>query len=211
MRIEIECCGFNPASIKAVVDVSSAKSSITKNKIVIESPDQPIKCLTIKRRSIYNSRLCYLNMINPVYYLYQYKLKNDDIYFYDSEFLDADIIFSTLNDTDWKLKLTRERKHINGSSICNYVLTAYNHKKGIRIEYHDMPQIQILRYKRTNIISQSFYAMLISCLAIWQMLVNRKNSLLYLIALIILLVISGVKIFKYYSSKSIKYTSKNML
>lgn len=209
MRIEIECCGFNPASIKAVVDVSSAKSSITKNKIVIESPNQPIKCLTIKRRSIYNSRLCYLNMINPVYYLYQYKLKNDDIYFYDSEFLDADIIFNT--DTDWKLKLTRERKHINGSSICNYVLTAYNHKKGIRIEYHDMPQIQILRYKRTNIISQLFYAMLISCLAIWQMLVNRKNSLLYLIALIILLVISGVKIFRYYSSKSIKHSSEKML
>lgn len=203
MKIEIECCGFNPALINVITDVPT-KLSITKHKIVIESSDKIIQTLTIKRRSIYSNRFCYLNIINPIYYLHQYKLKNDNIYFYDDNFLWLDIILNGKLSSDFKFQLTRKTEHISGSSINIYAITTNSNKTAINIKQHKMPQSQVLRYKHTNIMSQLFYSALILFLIVFRLFVDQENILLYLGALIILLVISGVKIFKYYSSKSIK-------
>lgn len=89
MIVELECCGFNPTLIKVIADVK-AKISICENKILIESSNEHIGCLTIKNKSIYSTKWCYLNIFNPIHYLVQYKLKNDDIYFYDDGFLWVD-------------------------------------------------------------------------------------------------------------------------
>lgn len=203
LKIEIECRGFNPALIKVVTDTKS-KIAILKNKIIIESSNEPIRCITIKSRSIYSSRLCYLNIINPIYYLYQYKLKNDDIYFYDDNFIWTDVVLKDIFDADVKIKLSKNTKQANGSTISEYEINTHGCKNGIRIKHYDMPKNQICRYKRTNIASQLFFAILILYLMIFQLIYDRENFRLYLSALIINFVISGFKIYKYHSSKSKK-------
>ena len=202
MKIELDCCGFSPRALKVFTDIAT-KISILKNKVVIESSNERISHLTIKSRSIYNSRLCYLNIINPIHYLYQYKLKNDDIYFYDNDFIWADIDIDNSLDSNLKIKLEKCTKHNNGSNLTEYTIKPLEHKK-IRICYHNMPPKQIYRYKLTNIASQLFFSILIMCLGILILINNQDDIILYLCALIILLIISGIKVYKYLSSKSMK-------
>lgn len=196
----MECCGFNPTLIKVVTDVS-AKIAIVRNKIVIEPLNEQVGHFTINNRSIYRSRLCYLNIINPIYYLYQYKLKNDDIYFYDDNFIWVDIDIKDAFNSDLKIKLTKTTKQIKGLTINEYRITTTVCEK-IHIRYHKMPSNQVYRYKLTNIASQLFYSIFILCLAILQLVKKQENSHVYLCALIILFVISAIKIYKYHSSKS---------
>lgn len=202
MKIELECCGFSPHALKVFTDIAT-KISILRNKIVIESSNERISHLTIKSRSIYTSRLCYLNIVNPIYYLYQYKLKNDDIYFYDDDFIWADIDIDSNLDSNLKIKLEKCTKHNNGSNFAEYAINALEYKK-IRICYHNMPSKQIYRYKLTNIASQLFYSILIMCLGVLILINNQDDIILYLCALMILLIVSGIKVYKYLSSKSTK-------
>lgn len=202
MIIELECCGFNPTLIKVIADVK-AKISICENKILIESSNEHIGCLTIKNKSIYNSRWCYLNIFNPIHYLVQYKLKNDDIYFYDDGFLWVDIDIKNTCTSDIKIKLEKHTVHINGSNLEKYTISTLARDK-IFIRHHDIPAKRVFRYKMTNVASQLFYSVLIMCLAIVLIMKTQENILLYLCGLIILYIISGIKIYKYLSSKSTK-------
>lgn len=202
MKIELECCGLKPSLIKVVADVKT-KISICKNKILIESSNEHIGCLTIKSKSIYNNRWCYLNIFNPIHYLVQYKLKNDNIYFYDNGFIWVDIDIKNTYTSDLRIKLEKHTAHINGSNLEKYTINTLERDK-IFIRYHDIPAKQVFRYKMTNVASQLFYSVLTMCLAIVLLMKTREEILLYTCGLIILFVFSGIKIYKYLSSKSTK-------
>lgn len=202
MIVELECCGFNPILIKVIADVK-AKISICENKILIESSNEHIGCLTIKNKSIYNTRWCYLNILNPIHYLVQYKLKNDDIYFYDDGFLWVDIDIKNTCASHLKIKLEKHTVHINDSILEKYAINTLSRDK-IFFRHYDIPVKQVFRYKMTNVASQVFYVALITCLAIVLILKTQEEILLYVCGLVVLFVFSGVKIYKYLSSKSIK-------
>ncbi len=201
MIVELDCCGFNPKLIKVTVD-AKAKISICETKIFIESSNERISWLTIKSKSIYNTRWCYLNIFNPIHYLAQYKLKNDDIYFYDNGFLWVDIDTKSTCTSDLKIRLEKHTVRINGSNLEKYTLCTLSRDK-IFIRHHDIPAKQVLRYKMTNVASQVFYSVLIMCLAI-VLKKTQEEILLYVCGFIILFAFSGVKIYKYLSSKSAK-------
>lgn len=203
MRVELECCGFNPILLQVVTE-EKTKIVLEKNKIVIESSNEFIGRFTIKSRSIYNSKLCYLNIINPIFYLYQYKLKNDTIFFYDDNFIWMDIILNDTIDDNLKIKLEKITKRIENSTVCTYEITPDVSKKGLQIIDYYTPQKQIYRYKITNIASQLFYFILILTLMILQLVDNQENIISYLSALIILGFFSVIKIYKFYSAKSTK-------
>lgn len=201
MRIEIECCGCRPRAIHIITD-AEATLSRCGNRIVIESSNERISHFTIKSRSVYNSKLCYLNIINPIYYLYQYKSKNDDVYFYDNGFLWADIDVDNSLHSDLKITLEKCSKSTNDLRYTEYTIKPS--EKRLNISFLRMPLKQIHRYKVTNIASQLLYSMLILCLGILALLRNQDNIALYSCALIILLIVSIVKVYKYLSSRSTK-------
>ncbi len=202
MIVELECCGFNPALIKVIADVK-AKISICENKILIESSNEHIGCLTIKNKSIYSTKWCYLNIFNPIHYLVQYKLKNDDIYFYDDGFLWVNIDIKNTCPSDLKIKLEKHTVHVNDSNFEKYTINTLARDK-IFIRHHAIPAKQVFRYKMTNVASQLFYSVLIMCLAIILIMKTQEEILLYVCGLVILFVFSGIKIYKYLSSKSTK-------
>lgn len=204
MRIELECCGCRPSSFKVSADVPAAKLTTVNHKIVVESSDEPIRCLTIRRRSMYRSPLCYCNIINPVYFAYQMKLHNRDVYFYDDDDLWADIVFDDDLSADVTVRLTKEDTQCNGSLATTYRIDQNERKKQFTVRRHPMPQMQMLRYKRVNILTQLFWSICISVLGIRQICVDRENMAVYLVALSLLLIYSGVKIYKYYASQSIE-------
>ena len=201
MIVELECCGFNPTLIKVIADVNT-KISICETKIHIESSNEHIGCLTIKNKSIYDTRWCYLNILNPIHYLVQYQLKNDEIYFYDDGFLWVDIDIKNTCTSDLKLKLEKHTVHINGSNFEKYTIKTLSRDK-IFIRHHDIPAKQVFRYRMTNVASQLFYSLLIMCLAI-VLKKTQEEILLYICGLVILFAFSAVKIYKYLSSKSTK-------
>ena len=202
MIVELECCGFNPTLIKVIADVK-AKISICENKILIESSNEHIGCLTIKNKSIYSTKWCYLNIFNPIHYLVQYKLKNDDIYFYDDGFLWVNIDIKNTCPSDLKIKLEKHTVHVNDSNFEKYTINTLVRDK-IFIRHHAIPAKQVFRYKMTNVASQLFYSVLIMCLAIILIMKTQEEILLYVCGLVILFVFSGIKIYKYLSSKSTK-------
>lgn len=199
MRIELECCGLKPISMEVSTNVPKVNLTTLGNKIIIESTNEPISCLTLKRRSMYSSKLCYLNILNPIYYFYQYKLNNRDVYLYDDDYFWMDIVFDNVITSNLTLKLIKQTKQFAEST---YSITQCEHNKCFNIHYHNMPQIQIFRYKVSNILSQLFWSILISFLAIWQLCIDQKNIFLYLSGIAILLLFSSRKIFKYCYSKS---------
>ena len=202
MKIELECCGFNPHSIKVTADVK-AKISICENKILIESSNEHIGCLTIKNKSIYSTKWCYLNIFNPIHYLVQNKLKNDDIYFYDDGFLWVNIDIKNTCPSDLKIKLEKHTVHVNDSNFEKYTIKTLARDK-IFIRHHAIPAKQVFRYRITNVASQLFFSLLILFLAIDFLIKTREEIPLYLCGLILLFVFSGIKIYKYLSSKSTK-------
>lgn len=206
MRIELVCCGFNPASIKVSTDAPAAKLTTVNHKIVVESSDEPIRHLTVRRRSMYRSPLCYVNIINPVYFICQIKLHNRDVYFYDDDDLWADIVFDDDLSANVSVRLTKETAQHNDSFGTTYRIDQDNRKKCFTVHRHPMPQMQILRYKRVNILTQLFWSICIAVLGIRQTCVDRENMAVYLVALPLLLIYSGVKMYKYYAAKSIEQT-----
>jgi len=205
MKIELECCEFKPRLMQILIDDEEADFKILGNLIIVETNKEQIKKLTIKKRRFPNTKLSYLNIINPIHYFYEFRFRNNDILYYDKGNFLIDINFDEYLNTDLKLKITKGIQEVNSQQIENYSYSIENKKINYNIITHSVPTKEILRYKLSNVLCQFLWSAFIISLVIKEIILHSEGSIGYLIAAIIILFISSFRIWKYLNLKWINF------
>ncbi len=124
--------------------------------------------LRFEKRTFYDTPFWYLNIINPLYFIYKQKFIDREKIGYDENFSAIEIVFQCSGKQTERIELMYEKRvnyYPNGKY--DFILCErYSGIKNVKISNPSMDKIAIMRYKRTAILSQLFFMTIICGLCI---------------------------------------------
>ncbi len=210
MLLVFRCRRFLKNRIKCQINLTEIKCNYKNNIIssVIKIHEGLQYVLTIKKRTWYDTWLCYLNVFNPFFFLWNWKFFSVKPLGYDKSFAAVSISFSTCNCDEACIEVSLHRKETTEPIGYYYTLNLERSYgiENVSISNLPMDAKQIRRFKLTHIFSTLFYelAILILCivahisgvLIFWQTLFLVFSSVIH----------SIISIYRYLTIKGVKET-----
>lgn len=184
---------------KLAEDVSAADIVVTNGE----------HTLFVTKQTWYDTPLCYLNVINPVFFLYHLKFLSRTLC-YDESFAAQEITFS-VRDPNKELYLQTEllTKRVKGKGGEEYLQNEIVCKKAenakiLRRSGRRMPVESVRRFKLVRILSAAVYALLLNTLCICGLIQQGGSAIAVLLFCLFLSVFSGEMVYRAATSKSVE-------
>lgn len=177
MVLLIKC--LNVGSRKIICELDGAIFRFNKpikGSAYVELPlDDGIHNLLLKKSSIYNTLVCYLNVINPIFFIWQLRfLEHRDIVI-EKEFALIEMKFETRKKREESVVFAfSERKDRETARFLTCV--RMNKLYNVLITNKKVDYKQVSRYKITNILSSIFHTVLLNILSVISY-INNEHSL----------------------------------
>jgi len=212
MNLKFECQNINSTQIYCTIDGVPFKCNKAKAGIVAQLTLNPGKhCLIVKKRTLYDTSLCYLNVFNPIFFFYQWKcIFNRDVLAYDESHAEIKIQIDIKENIDASLVLDCKKTYILNSMYSSYSFMCSNYDN---IEIEETIKLNasiasIKRFKISNILSILFFSILTITLSLIEIILHKSNIGPYVISCCIVLLFSIVFSYKVLNSQSMSSISK---
>ncbi len=170
----------------------------TKHKIICSIDNRKLKCktinnsaqanvwidagthtLTVTKRIFYDSILCYLNILNPIFYFFQLRFLGRKYLGYDESFASVKLSFSTKNQNDATIELNLDRKEIFDPSGQFYCISKMNTSgiENVCFQQLSMNKKYINRFKLIRIASALLYMLFFDILCAFEYISGNENFL----------------------------------
>lgn len=208
MNFKFECFNIKSYQIYCTIDGVPFKCDNTEKGIIAQLKLNLGKhCLTIKRRTLYDTPLCYLNALNIVFLFYQWNCAfNRDLAF-DESHAEIKIQFEIKENVTAAVTFDCKKTYILNSLYYRFSFECLNYHN-IKIDKTTKINISkksINRFKATRILSMLLYSITVSLLFLMDIILYRSNIGISLIGFVINLFLTVHFIYKVINSKSINY------
>lgn len=214
MNFKFECQNINPTQIYCTIDGVSFKCSKTKKGIVAQLTLNPGKhCLIVKKRTLYDTSLCYLNALNPIFFFYQWEcIFNRAVLAYDESHAEIKIQIDIKEDVDASIVLDCKKTYISNSMYSSYSFICLNYDnmeidETIKL---NASKISIKRFKISNILSILFFSILTIIVSLIEIILHKSNIGFSVISCCVVLFFSMVFSYKVLNSRSMSSISKKI-
>ena len=185
-------CQENPSGIFANVELKKGKH-----------------LLRLRRRTFFDTPLYYLNIINPLYFIWHSKYLNAQKAGYDEDFSAIEIEFWIDDEQAGRIELSSEKiTNIYVGMYHTLRCEQYSGIKKVNISNPAMDKIKVMRYRLTRVLSVLFYMLIFSILALLGFIEGIISTTETLVFCFLNLCINSINIFCAIAEKSV---SQNLM
>ena len=159
--------------------------------------------MVIEKCTWFDTPLCYLNIINPLFYLWQIKYSSIGHIGYDESYAALKIHFC-LKQENSSLSLILNKESIDDCYyVYNFQYVSSNGLKISSIENKSMDLKKILRYKLTYILSNLFYGLFLDLIFLLDVINNKEEVFDNIVFMAIITLFSAISIYRTIKLKSV--------
>ncbi len=159
--------------------------------------------LVVEKCTWFDTPLCYLNIINPLFYLWQIKYSSIGHIGYDESYAALKIHFC-LKQENSSLSLILNKESIDDCYyVYNFQYVSSNGLKISSIENKSMDLKKILRYKLTYILSNLFYGLFLDLIFLLDVINNKEEVFDNIVFMAIITLFSAISIYRTIKLKSV--------
>lgn len=199
MKLFLEIQNHNKKGMAYTVDGGKRRRLPKKELIEKEIElDEGSHTLVLEKRTWVDTPLCYLNMINPWLYLWQFKFSNSIFRHFNSVFSELEISFEA-TEQNAEVTLCLQENPLGERSKGEFKCLSANRLKNAAIKENGTNLKKVRRYKRTYLLLNLFYMLLLSFFLLADM-VKRNTAVredVFMIAVIV--VVSLFSIWRKYN------------
>ena len=162
--------------------------------------------LTIMKKTFFDTPLYYLNILNPLYFIYALKFIDGAKLGYDENYCAISVSFKSESENKARLNFDFKQKehYIPNGKYCEILCQSYSGIKNVSVSDVPMDALKVRRYKLTRILSTLFYALILISLGILACIDGITNYLTMIIVSLIISLCCMIIIGRTLTEKSVK-------